>query len=204
MEDAIMDQKNSQQTSTSAQGAADDGMSKLGGAAKEAFSKTSDIAQEAVQRAKQAASDTASTMSAQVKEMLDQQVGGGADLVGHLANAVKLAARDLDRNAPMLAGIVRGLGDQVESYSGDLRGKSVDDLVRGVSDLTRRQPALVFGIAALAGFFALRTLKATPSVASPSIQPDDQVGGGQRYSSRGPGQSYGGPSQRSTGGRDGL
>jgi hypothetical protein len=47
----------------------------------------------------------------------------------------------------------------------------VDELIGGASDFTRRQPAVVFGLAAVAGFLALRTLKLTQPVASPSIQP---------------------------------
>jgi hypothetical protein len=46
--------------------------------------------------------------------------------------------------------------------------------VRSVSDLTRRQPALVFGLAAAAGFLMFRTLKsATDDTRSPSIQPNE-------------------------------
>jgi hypothetical protein len=40
--------------------------------------------------------------------------------------------------------------------------------LRAASNVTRRQPALVFGLAALAGFFVFRTLKAAPSGASTS------------------------------------
>jgi hypothetical protein len=60
----------------------------------------------------------------------------------------------------------------MNGYAEDLRDQSVDQLVRTASAFTRRQPAMVFGLAALAGFLALRTLKSTPSsVASPPIQP---------------------------------
>jgi hypothetical protein len=52
-----------------------------------------------------------------------------------------------------------------------LRDQSVDQLIGKASDFTRRQPALVFGLAALAGFFAVRTVKSAPSISAPSIQP---------------------------------
>jgi hypothetical protein len=42
-----------------------------------------------------------------------------------------------------------------------MRGKSVDELMRTASDFTRRQPALVFGLASLAGFVLLRVLKSS-------------------------------------------
>jgi len=151
--------------------AADDDYSAASMMASDAAGQVKRVASDAADQAKRVASDAASTATQQVKQFLDGQVGGGADMVGHVANSVKRAADDLDRNAPQLAGLVRGLADRFEGYSDELRGQSVDQLVRKASDFTRRQPALVFGLAALAGFFALRTLKATPPVSAPSIQP---------------------------------
>jgi ElaB/YqjD/DUF883 family membrane-anchored ribosome-binding protein len=143
----------------------------IGQAASDTFSTASGLAQDAAGRAKQAASDTASTVAHQAKELLDRQVGSGAQLVGHLASSARKAAEELDQNAPQIAGLVHAVADRIENYAGELKDQSVDQLFRAASDLARRQPALVFGIAALGGFLAFRTLKSTPSVASPSIQP---------------------------------
>jgi len=158
---------------SSAASRADDGLGqRTAKAAGDAFSSATSIAGEAATKAKQAASETAATVTEQVKLLLDRQVGSGADMVGHVAGAVKRAAQELDREAPQLAGLVRTAADRMDNYAGGLRDQSVDQLVRAASDFTRRQPAMVFGLAALAGFFALRTLKSTPSsVASPPIQP---------------------------------
>jgi hypothetical protein len=147
-------------------------------AASDAFTSASSIASDAAGKAKEAASETAATVTGQVKTLLDNQVGSGADMVGHVAGAVKRAAQELDRNAPQLAGLVRTAADRMDTYADGLRDQSVDQIVRAASDFTRRQPAMVFGLAALAGFFALRTLKSAPSsVASPPIQPDHSSGG---------------------------
>jgi hypothetical protein len=89
---------------------------------------------------------------------LNQQVASGADLIGHVADSVRSAADNLDRSAPQLAGVVRGAAERVEEFSRDVRGQSVEELVRTASDFTRRQPALVFGLASLAGFVLLRVL----------------------------------------------
>jgi len=141
-------------------------------AASDALSSASVMAGEAATKAKQAASETVETVTGQVKELLDRQVGSGADIVGHLAGAVKRAAQELDRDVPQLAGLVRTAGYRMDGYADGLRDQSVEQLLRAASDFTRRQPALVFGLAAVAGFFALRTLKSTPSsVSSPPIQP---------------------------------
>lgn len=148
-------------------------------AANDAFTSAASIASDAASKAKEAASETAASVTGQVKALLDNQVSSGADMVGHMAGAVKRAAQELDRNAPQLASVVRTAADRMDSYADGLRDQSVDQLVRAGSDFTRRQPAMVFGLAALAGFFALRILKSTPSaVASPPIQPSHDSGGG--------------------------
>jgi ElaB/YqjD/DUF883 family membrane-anchored ribosome-binding protein len=145
------------------------------------------MAGDAAEKAKQAASDTAETVTEQIKQLLDRQVGNGADMVGHVAGAVKRAAQELDRESPQLAGFVRAAADRMDGYAHGLHDQSAEELMRAASDFTRRQPATVFGLAALAGFFAMRTFKsATPMVPSPPTQPS------QRGSSqRGPSQQHG-------------
>jgi hypothetical protein len=147
-------------------------------AASDAYATASSAAGEAATKARQVAADTTATVTEQVKQILDNQVSSGADLVGHFAGAVKRAAQDLDRDAPALAGLVRTAADQMDGYAEGLREQSADQLMRAASDFTRRQPALVFGLTALVGFFAMRTLKSTPaSVSSPPIQPYDRSHG---------------------------
>jgi hypothetical protein len=89
----------------------------------------------------------------------------------HLASSAKLAADDLNQRSPVMAGVVRTVANKIESYADDLHDQSVAQLTSAASDFTRRQPALVFGLAALAGFFVLRTIRNSQSMASPSIQP---------------------------------
>jgi hypothetical protein len=148
-------------------------------AASDAFSTTLDVAGEAASKARRAASDTAATVTEQVKHLLDNQVSGGANLVGRLAGATKRAAQELvDRDAPQLAGLVRTAADRIDGYADGLRDQSADQLMRAASDFTKRQPALVFGLAALAGFFAIRTVKSSAgSVTSPPIHPYDRSQG---------------------------
>ena len=133
----------------------------------DAVSQVSDAAQSATSTAKKAASEAASTITDQVKELLDSQLASGVEMVGHLGRSAQRAADDLNRNAPQLAGVVRGVAHRIEGYADDLREQSVDELVRSASNFTRRQPALVFGLAALAGFFAFRTIKSTPLPTQP-------------------------------------
>jgi hypothetical protein len=137
----------------------------------EAVSMLADVAQQAGSQAKQAASSLASDANQKAKGFLNQQVASGADLVGHVADSVRSAADNLDHSAPQLAGVVRGAAERVEEFSKDLREQSVEELVRTASDFTRRQPALVFGLASLAGFVLLRVLKSNPPSNSRDSQP---------------------------------
>ena len=132
----------------------------------EAVSKLADVAQQAGSQAKEAAASLASDANERAKGFLTQQVASGADLAGHVADSVRSAADSLDRNAPQLANFVRSAAERVEEFSEDMRGKSVDELMRTASDFTRRQPALVFGLASLAGFVLLRVLKSNPDARS--------------------------------------
>jgi hypothetical protein len=132
------------------------------GNAGEAASKIADVAQQAGSQAKQAASSLASDATQKAKGFLNMQVTAGADLVGHVVESARAAADSLDQNAPQLAHLVRGAAERAEDFSRDLHGQTVGDLVRTASDFTRRQPALVFGLASLAGFLAFRVLKSTP------------------------------------------
>ena len=76
-------------------------------AANQAFSRASDMARDATEQAKHAASATDSTVTQNVKDLLDRQIGSGADLAGHFAHSVRLAADDLAKESPMIAGFVR-------------------------------------------------------------------------------------------------
>ena len=122
---------------------------------------SADAARQASGQAKQAASSFASDATKEGKGFLNMQVGAGADLVDHVAESARAAAESLDQNAPQLAGLVRNVAERAEDFSQDLREQTVGDLIKIASDFTRKQPALVFGLASLAGFLAFRLLKSS-------------------------------------------
>lgn len=141
-------------------------------------SSTSRMAKSALDKAQEVGTEAAATITGQVKSLLDDKVNDGADIVGHVASSAHSAAEDLDKNSPQLAGLVRGVADRLDSYASDLRDQSIDQLVSAASNYTRRQPAIVFGLAALAGFFALRTIKSTsPKPVAPRSRGLPQAGG---------------------------
>jgi ElaB/YqjD/DUF883 family membrane-anchored ribosome-binding protein len=161
----------------------------------DAVSKLTEAAQQAGSQAMQAASSLASEANQKAKGLLNQQVSAGADLVDHVAESAKCAADNLSQSAPQLAELVRGAADKVEEFSRDLRGRSVDELVRNASEFTRRQPALVFGLASLAGFFLLRVLKANPATGSQPFRQENPDHGlhpeGQQRFGQGESQFHG-------------
>jgi ElaB/YqjD/DUF883 family membrane-anchored ribosome-binding protein len=141
--------------------------------AKEALHKVADKARDAGEQARRATSDATSTVADQVMDMLNEQVGVGAQSASQFASSMKLAANDMARENPVLAGLVSGLADNVARYADRLEGKTVKQLSQSASDFTRRQPALTVGLAAIAGFFAFRTFKNAGSMSSPPIQPHE-------------------------------
>ena len=101
----------------------------------------------------------APTITSQIQAAMDEQVVRGAKTMTTVAQSARRAADELETAAPQIAGLVRGVADRVEEYSRNLETQSATDIYQAASDFTRRQPAVVFGLAALAGFFALRTIK---------------------------------------------
>src|ERR1700716_3308509 len=138
----------------------------VGKVAMETVSKLGDKAQEFGTQAKQAATSLASEANENIKGVLNQKVGVGADLVGHVADSVRAAADTLKQNAPQLAGLVTVAADKIDELSSSVRDKTVDELFKDASDFARRQPAVVFGAAAAVGFLLFRILKVAPSTAA--------------------------------------
>jgi hypothetical protein len=127
--------------------------------ANQAVSKLTEAAQQAGNQAKEAVTSLSSQATSTFKGTLNQQVIAGADLASHVADAVKRAAENLDRDAPQLAGLARGAAEKIHALSAQARDKSVDELFQNASDFARRKPALVFGAAAVIGFALFRVLK---------------------------------------------
>jgi hypothetical protein len=125
--------------------------------------RLANVAQGAAGQAKATATSLASEANEKAKGLINQQVAAGAAWVGHLAEATKAAADNLKPNAPQFSGLVRDAASTVEKFSKNLQTQSVEDLYRSASDFTRRQPAVVFGSAALFGFFISRLLKMEPA-----------------------------------------
>ena len=163
----------------------------LGALAGEAVSLIAEVAQEAGFQAKEAATSLAVEAGENAKQLMNKQVGNGADFIGHVAASVKVAARSLDDHAPQLAKWAEGMATRADEFSASIRYQTVDELYANASDYARRKPALVFGLAATCGFLLFRLFKASPDAVQPQRQGGELFGGGASSSS-GANQGVGG------------
>jgi hypothetical protein len=134
--------------------------------AADAMAKVSDVAQQAMGEAKKSASSLAAAATERAKSAAQDRISAGADLLGHVAASVRAAARDLEPNAPQLAGFVHEAAGRIEDFSHDIREKSVEELLETSSDFARRQPAMLFAAAAACGFLLFRMIKTASSTAN--------------------------------------
>jgi hypothetical protein len=141
--------------------------------AADAMAAVSEAAQQAMSEAKKSASSLASAATDRAKDAVQERISGGADMLGHLAAAVRAAARDLDPNAPQLAGFAREAAGRIDDLSQDMRDKSVEELIETSSDFARRQPAVLFGAAAACGFLLFRLIKSAS--AGPGVVGEGRV-----------------------------
>lgn len=115
------------------------------------------------------ASEAASGVGDHLRQIMDQQVETGASMVGSLANSLHSAAGELEQQNPQVGKFARIAADGLDRVAEQLKGQNTEDLLRTAREFTQRQPALVFGAAALAGFFALRLFKTATTASSSSI-----------------------------------
>ena len=148
--------------STGDQANADQNMDR-GAKTGEAVSKLAEAVQQVGSQAKETATSLASEAGDKAKGLLQHQVEAGADFAGDVAQSVRAAADSLDQNAPQLAGLVRGVAQQVQEFSETVRGQTVEELFVTTSDFVRRNPTLVFSAAAACGFMLLRVIRVGPS-----------------------------------------
>lgn len=120
----------------------------------------------AADEVKAVASEAASSVKSQLWSTLDGQVEAGAAYLGHAASSVRSASEELNKNAPALGNIAESVADKLDAYASGLQGKTADEVWADAASFTRRQPALVFGLAAIAGFLAYRTIKSSGSALS--------------------------------------
>ena len=147
--------------------------------------------QEAAEAAKEVASGTADHLQNRVRE----QQGSGADFVQRFAGNIREAAHAFDNDAPFAARGINSAADYVEDAAERIRNGNFRDLVDGATDFAKRQPTAFLGLSVLAGFAAIRFLKASGEPSSTLRNKQDATwagsssGSGTQAGSRGSSRS---------------
>ena len=136
--------------------------------ASDALRASTDVARDKFKEAADAAKDMASGTADQLQEQARQQQRTGADFVDRFAGNIREAARAFEGNAPFAARGINSAAEYVEDAAEKIRNGSFRDLVDGATDFAKRQPAAFLGISVLAGFAAVRFLKASGGQSSSS------------------------------------
>jgi hypothetical protein len=129
--------------------------------ASDAFDAASEAAREKLDELGKTARDTADRATDTMKEKVGEQQHAGADYAMRFAGNIRRAAKAFERDTPIAAHTIEMAADYVEDAAEKMRNGSPNDIVDGVTSFARRQPAAFLGLSVLAGFVAVRFLKAS-------------------------------------------
>ena len=129
--------------------------------ADDALRASTDAARDKFNEATDAAKDVASETMDHIQDQARDKQRSGADFVGRLAGNIREAARAFEAEAPFAARSINSAAEYVDDAAEKIRNGSFSDLVDGATDFATRQPAAFLGISVLAGFAAVRFLKAS-------------------------------------------
>jgi gas vesicle protein len=127
----------------------------------DALRASTDAARDKVKEAADAARDVAEGAAERFEDKAEEQQRSGADFVSRLAGNIRQAAHAFNNDAPFAARGINSAAGYVEDAAEKIRNGGFRDLVGGASDFAKRQPAAFLGLAVLAGFAAVRFLRAS-------------------------------------------
>jgi gas vesicle protein len=151
----------------------------------DALRTSTDTAREKFREAADAAKDAAAGAADRFQDQTREQQRTGADFVGKLAGNIREAARAFENDVPFAARGINSAAEYVDEAADKIRNGSLRDLVDGATDFAKRQPAAFLGLSVLAGFAAVRFLKASGGAnasrqgsPSPSYNPSSSYSSG--------------------------
>ncbi|MCS3447342.1 MULTISPECIES: hypothetical protein [Bradyrhizobium] len=134
----------------------------------DALRASTDVASDKFKEAADAAKDVASGTVDQIEDQARDKQRSGADFMARLADNIREAARAFESDAPFAARGMTSAAEYVDDAADKVRDGSFRDLVDGATDFAKRQPAAFLGISVLAGFAAVRFLRASGGRSSSS------------------------------------
>lgn len=127
----------------------------------EALRASTDVARDKLKEVVDTAKDVASGAAGKVQEQARAQQGAGADYVSRFAGNIRNAAHAFEADTPLAAQGIKLAADYVEDAADKFRAGTFNDLVNGATDFAKRQPAAFLGLSVLAGFAAVRFIRAS-------------------------------------------
>lgn len=133
-------------------------------------------AQDVVEQTQQKAGEVVDQAKQQATSQLSSQKDRAVDSLGTVADALRQTGKHLrESDQQGIAQYADKAAERVEQFSGQLRGKDVQEIVRDVERYARQQPALFLGGAFVLGLLGARFLKSTAQ--------RDENGGARQYGS---------------------
>jgi len=129
--------------------------------ASETLSATSDMAREKLGELGTVARDAADKAADKIKEQVGQQQHASADYAHRFAENLRNAAHAFDQETPIAARAIETAASYIDEAADKVREGSLNELMDNVTAFARRQPAAFLGLSVLAGFAAVRFLKAS-------------------------------------------
>jgi ElaB/YqjD/DUF883 family membrane-anchored ribosome-binding protein len=119
-------------------------------------------AQDVIEQTQQKAGEVADQAKQQATSQLSMQKDRAAESLGTVADALRQTGKHLHENDQHgLEHYANKAAERVDQFSGQLRNKDVQEIVRDVERYARQQPALFLGGAFVLGLLGARFLKST-------------------------------------------
>jgi hypothetical protein len=120
-----------------------------------------DTAQNLAEPLKEKALEIAEPLKDKALEVAKEQKDAGADQLRLLARAMRSASEAVQSDVPKFADYVKSLSGKLDQVSSDIRESELDELGQTMNAFAKRNPALVFGGAMVAGLALSRFLKSS-------------------------------------------
>jgi hypothetical protein len=120
---------------------------------------------------------------------LDAQRERAASGLGSMVDALRESSRNLEGQNATMASYVDGAASQLERFTGGIRERDLNQMVRDVEMFARERPAIFLGSAFALGLAMARFLKSSESGALGGSQATRYSTRGTDYSTRGTGYS---------------
>ena len=116
-----------------------------------------------MEQMKGSGTEALNTVKKEARRAATDQKEAGAKRLSAVARAIERAAGELDNEMPAAAKYARRTAAQVDDLSQSLSERSFEDIAGALARFARKQPAMVLGAGALAGFALTRLLKGAAS-----------------------------------------